>query len=234
MFVRDMSHYGFGTYRIYVPGMSENCTWQFRSNPSHYRLSVEVGTLACDLKSATDDQILAFTMRYKTAASAGGGVLNYATLSGAPLEISAEQNRYLSYVTAAYAEWRVGNLQQAYRYALNAKNNATEPLKSHWDYLCRVIAMRFDGYAYEKSIAMLAKFFDPQLEQIMQENFASNPFERYLPLCNKACESCEFAENCRYLDHKAIMDRLNEVVAGYDNEAAFARLREFFESLPKV
>ena len=228
MFVRDMSHYGFGTYRIYVPGMSEVSPWQFRGNPSHYRLSAQTGTMACDMKNANEEQLLIFTMRYKTAASASGGVPDYTALTGLPLQITPELNRYLSYCVAAYAEWQVGNIKQAYLYAVNARNFAQGELRSHWEYMCRVLAMRFDGYPFGRSIVLLEKFFEDGLAQIMHENFASNPFERYLPRCDKQCEGCEFAEKCRYLTHKAVMDQLNKVVARYDNDAAFARLRECF------
>lgn len=234
MFVRDMSHYGFHTYRIYVPGMSENCAFQFRGNPSIYRLGYETGKIACDLTQATQEELMMYALRYKSQPSVGGAPHDFTALAGIPMDVSVEKNRYWSFCTAAYAEWESGNVQQAYRYALSARNYADAETKAQWDYICRVIAMRFDGYPFDKSIGLLERFFEPGLAEITRENFAGNPFKRYLPRCDKQCDLCAESKNCRYLEYKTYMDSLNEVVAVYDNAAKFESLRKFFANLPKV
>ena len=232
MLVRDLSHLGFHTYRIIVPGMSEVVTYIFAGEPSVFRLKSETWVAARNLDKATPEQLFAYTLRVKNEPSVRGAIPDYKSLTGIPLKVSLSENRFLALCSAAYANWQTGNLMQAYRYALSAKTYASEENMKLFDCVCQLVGLRLNRYTVERAKELLNVFFTEETldaaEACLKEG---NPFARWLIRCTVECDRCPEKERCQYPVNLEVTEQLNRAVEAFDNEAAFARLRSCFAPL---
>ncbi len=226
MLLRDLSHLGFHTYRIIVPGMSELDTFVFSGKTSIYRLYLEIENCRTDLSKASFEELYAYKQFYAALPTTGGESPDISRLSTLPLMLEKSHSRFLGTMSAAYAEWATGNAAQAYRYLRAASPLAPAGEKEFLDCLQRLMEMRFNKYSLSDALPLLRVFYEPPLVEQAAACFReANPFSKYLFRCSKECESCQWAQVCRYAANLAVTERLNEAVRAFDNEGAFQKLR---------
>ncbi len=231
MLIRDLSHFGFPTFRILVPGMSETSTAMYVGNPSYRRLCFDVGGAARNLPEASVPQLLSFIKRYNATPSAASGPISFTNLSGLPLEIPANQDKFLGLLTMAYANWSIGNAAQSAQYLAAALPHADDNSKPLAACLSRYLSLRQNRLGKDQALAHLRMFYEAdtvrQLQAALNEQ---NPFSVFLPCCHSRCSDCSIRSICRYPDYNVITKRLNEAAAKFDVAKSFEGLRACFDA----
>ncbi len=232
LLLRDMSHFGFPTYRLIVPGMSELDTYGFAGENSNYRQILKLMYAALDLKTASIEELHAYKQLYRGQPHLPGDVPHFFAMTKIPLNVDVRKGRFLSLVSAAFAEWKTGDIAEAYQYAQAALQYAPATLQTYFGCLCRIIEMLLKQYSLDEAVRLLRRFYDPIiLESARRSCDGKNPFESFLVSCNRVCESCAYAKYCQYTTNKAVEARINAAVAAFDNDAAFENLRKLIAQL---
>lgn len=229
MLVRDLSHFGFPTYRILVPGMSEMGMSGFTGKPSYCRLTFETAGVARNMSKASVDQLFAYTLRYMSTPVVTAGPIPFTSLSGLPFDINADLNSYWGLISMAYAMWGIGNPAQSMKYLSAALLHAPEDKRDLTRCLFQYLTYRRKGQDGDQLMCRLAAFYCEdvinQLREIVKE---ANPFAALLPCCEGKCTDCEWREICKIKENYLISERLNTAAASFDTEKAFHDLSVCF------
>lgn len=232
MLVRDLSHFGFPTFRILVPGMSETSTAMYVGSPSYRRLCFDVGGAARNLPETSVPQLLSFIKRYNATPSVTSGPVPFSNLSGLPLEITANQDKFWGLISMAYANWSIGNAAQSAQYLTAALPYVPEDSKPLAECLDRYLTLRRSRKGKDQALAHLRLFYEAdtvrQLQAALNE---PNPFTVFLPCCKGHCSDCKIRNICKYPDYSVITKRLNEAASKFDIARSFAQLHESFDAV---
>lgn len=231
MLVRDLSHFGFPTFRILVPGISETSTAMYVGNPSYRRLCFEAGSSARNVAEASVPQLIALIKCYNAMPSVTAGPIPFSKLSGLPLDVSANQDKFWGQMMMAYACWGIGNAAQSAQYLTAALPYAPEDSKALANCLNRFLTLRRSGKSKDQALTHLRLFFEPEtVRQLQAALNEPNPFIVLVPCCGARCADCKHRGICKYPDYNAITRRLNEAAAKFDIEQSFAALRDCFDA----
>ena len=228
MLIRNLSHFGFSTLRMIVPGMSEVFTFSFAGKPSFVQLANETSSIADDLRKATPEQLMTYTIQYVSTPSAISGPLFYTKISKLPLSVSANTNRFFGMMSAAYAEWALGNLPQCMRHVNAALPYAPEEEKEYLMLLRQYLTLRATGKTAQTVLEQLRLFYADEQIELLSERLQVNPFAPLFPLCDNQCASCHWTDICLKNAHSYVMERLNLAAAEFDNQKAFSELKDIF------
>ncbi|MBE6928154.1 MAG: hypothetical protein E7467_06685 [Ruminococcaceae bacterium] len=232
MLVRDLSHMGFHTYRIIVPGMSEIDTYVFTGKPSYYELSLKLAKRRSDLSVATQEELLAYQQLFDTVPATSEQVPELNALARIPLDVDARQSRFLSLMSVAYACWQTGRKEKAGEYVQKAQQLAPAQLQAYMESLSHMLLLHLNGYSFDDCARLMYRFFDPMLvESARQSCLRGNPFADFLIKCDRNCSACGYARICMYQANKSVTDRVNAAVAEFDNDAAFENLKACIAAL---
>lgn len=227
LLIRDLSHLGFHTYRLIVPGMSELHTYMFSGEPSNYRLRGDTIHVRGDLRKANAEQLKSYCLLYHNDATLVGDRPNFKAMTGVHLKLDAVQDRFFTLMSLAYAAWELKELKQAHAYASEAKLYANPQLSDYMECLCYMVELLCNGYTLDEAAHLMSRFYDLRLLVTAQVGCANgNPFENFLVTCNRKCDACAYAKMCEYPVNQSVTDRVNAAVAKFDIDAAFANLRE--------
>lgn len=233
MLIRDLSLFGFPTFRIIVPGISETSTAMYVGNPPYRKLVFEVGGIVSNLSEAAFEQLFTYIKRYETSPSISSDIVPFSILSGQQFDISAEQDKFWGLMTAAFACWGTGNAARAMHYLNISLPYAPESSKQLVSCLQRYFTLRMTGKkSKDQILSLLRLFYEADTVRDLQAALNEpNPFVVFLPFCNKRCDNCKLRSVCKYPDHHAITNRLNEASAAFDVAQSFAALRECFDAV---
>ncbi|MBE6985546.1 MAG: hypothetical protein E7434_08090 [Ruminococcaceae bacterium] len=230
LLIRDLSHLGFHTYRLLVPGMSELHTYSFAGDPSYYRLNMQIKNVRSDLRKANTDELNAYKKTYCMQPTLVGDVPKFSEMTKIPLQLEPQQDRFLTLMSLAYAHWETGDRQQAYECLKTAQPYANITLREYVACLSQMVEMLVKGYSHEEAARLMSRFYDIRLLVTAQVNCANdNPFANFLISCNRECKDCRYANACAYPVNQSVTDRVNAAVAVFDNDAAFENLRNCIE-----
>ncbi len=235
MLVRDLSHFGFPTYRLIVPGMSEVFTFSFVGKPSYIRLTYETAEIASNLQNATPEQLITYNLQYNTTPSAVRGPLYFTNISRLPLEVVSTTNQYFGMMSAAYAEWELGNIAQCLRLTSSAVAYAPADKKVLTDCLRQFLLQRCTGAAEATVLRQLKLFYSEETVLTVAEYVKdhANPFTALFPQCDENCSDCRWSKICRLMEHRSVKKRVNHAAASFDGEKAILSLQRIFDSLHK-
>lgn len=228
MLIRDLSHFGFPTLRMIVPGMSEVFTFSFTGKPSYIQLTNITLPVAADLRNASPEQLVAYTVQYASTPTAVSGPLFYTNISRLPLDAPQTVDRFFGLMSAAYAEWVLGNLAQCMRHINTALPYAPEEEKEYLNLLRQYLILRATGKSTQTVLEQLRLFYADEKLETLASGLRTNPFASLFPLCDDHCDACRWKGICRKDAHGFVKKQLNLAAAEFDNEAAFANLRTIF------
>jgi len=227
LLIRDLSHLGFHTYRLIVPGMSELHTYMFSGKPSNYRLRADTILVRGDLRKAGTEQLKEYCLLYHNDATQVDAKPNFKAMTGIQLKLDAKQDRFFTLMSLAYAAWEVKDLKQAHAYAAEAKLYANPQLRDYMECLCYMIELLINGYSLDAAAHLMSRFYDLRLLVTAQVGCANgNPFVSFLVTCNRKCDACGYAKMCEYPVNQSVTERVNAAVAKFDIDASFENLRE--------
>jgi len=227
LLIRDLSHLGFHTYRLIVPGMSELHTYMFSGKPSNYRLRGDTIHVRGDLRKADTEQLKSYCLLYHNDATQVGAKPSFKAMTGIHLKLDKKQDRFFTLMSLAYAAWELKDLKQAHAYASEAKLYANPQLSDYMECLCYMVELLCNDYTLDEAAHLMSRFYDLRLLVTAQVGCANgNPFANFMVTCNHKCETCGYAKMCEYPVNQSVTDRVNAAVAKFDIDAAFANLCE--------
>lgn len=228
MLVRDMSHLGFPTYRVLIPGYTEVYQHRFVGNPLYYKILCECYHLSANMENASFESLYTFTQFYKIEPSLTG-IPSYSKISGLPFNISVNQDHYWSLLSAAHAEWCIGNAKQAYQYAARAKSYAPKEDAAVLDCIVYYLYLRLNKYPGSYLTEVLPHFYSEETIRRVQALLAApSPFFGLLPKCRHDCEACPHRAICERIERDSVYKKVLSAIEHYDNKAAFEKLDSIF------
>lgn len=235
LLVRNLSHFGFSTYRMIVPGMSEVYTFSFVGKPSFLRLMHETDDVVTDLRKATPDKLLTYTVRYRSTPSAYTGPLFFSKISRIPMDIPHTTDRFLGMMSTAYAEWNLGNIPQCQSTISAAAAAVPAEDAEYLSCVTQYILQRRTGKSRETVLSQLRLFYSAETMDTFSDILArgENPFLPLFPHCDENCGACKWSAVCRLKANRSVKERLNLAAAEFDNARAFADLSALFDELSR-
>ena len=229
MLLRDMSHLGFHTYRILVPGMSELSTFMFAGEPSLCRVNMKSRNIRGNLKKASFEELTAYKTAYYAQPVLRGNIPTFISMSKVPLKIELQQDHFLTLMSMAFAAWGTDDRAEALDFALQAKQYVGKNMKDYIECLCRMIEIMLQDRTADEAAELMIRFYHPfVLEGARRACLSANPFGNLIFTCDRICESCPHASRCKQPENAAVTEIVNRAAAAFDQDAAFARLRECF------
>lgn len=236
MLVRDMSHYGFHTYQIIVPGMSENYYFDFTSSLPVCKMIGHTRDAEKDLLAASPDLLLELQLLFKHKRAFYGALPTFTELTRIPIGMDHNYELYLTRLYLAYLDWECGNRALALKHANTACSLARGEDASYLSCLCQTHRFVEAGYTTTEAINKLSKFYPEEtisaLTQTLTQN--RNPFARFIIRCAPdACPACRYRETCQMAARKHLIALLNIALEKFDNKAAFDTMHQRFEAIDK-
>lgn len=235
LYVRDISHLGFPSIRVVVPGMSEIMPTQLLDRfPIAYMLE-RYRQAPLDLTALTEDERFEYRLLLDyLAANYGADALDYLFLTGRNLDrTNRNVTRFLGRMVYGWMEWE-RDRETALGYAHAALPVAEQEDAQYLACLCAFqeqLAAGADLAAVRSALGVLyGAASAAEVDAVLTTG--ENPFARYLVRCApERCEACPYHANCTGWTTDAFVEKIRHIVAAFDSEAAHVRLRETFAPL---
>ncbi len=232
VYLRNISHLGFPSVRVVVPGMSEIMPTQLLDGfPISWMLEQYRGApLRPDLLSAGERQEYRLLLDYLLS-NYGEEACDLLFLSGRnPDRTNRSRARFLGLVLYGWMEWE-RDPQRAMSYARMAQQ-AADPAERTWlACFCAYGEQLAAGQDPDRTRSGLALLFDEKTvaETVRVRTAGENPFDRFLLRCDpERCEGCPYHESCSGWTTDAFVGKIREIVSRFDSEAARQALRSMF------
>ncbi len=237
LYVRDISHLGFPSIRIVVPGMSEVMPTQLLDRfPISWMLErYRTAPLRPTELSAEERQGFRLLLDYLLA-NYGEDACDILFLSGKnPDRTNRNVGRFLGRMLYGWLEWE-RDPARAMDYARMAQQVAEPAEKAWFACLCAFREQTVAGMDPAQTQSGLSVLFDEKTaaETAQVVTAGENPFARFLLHCApEVCETCPHHENCSAWTSEAFIQKVRGIIASFDAEAAHAALKEIFGFLKK-
>lgn len=234
-YIRDISHLGFPSVRILVPGVSEIMPNQLLDSfPIAYFLE-RYKDAPLRLEELDEIERAEFHLLLdQLAVNYGQNAYDLLFLSGKNLDKDDRNvSRFLGRMIYAWLEWErdpAGSVAIA-RSALPAAKPEDERYLSCLAVFFEHLAAGGDRERIRSGAAALyGEDTAAEADRVLAAG--ENPFARYLVRCAPSrCPDCPYRAGCTAMATDAFVQKIRGVVAGFDSEAAFARLRRTFLAL---
>lgn len=230
--LRDLSHLGFNTYRILVPGMSEVYYTNFIGSIPVWRILSDVKNVRRDITQASFDQVFMFNSALKYMITNSSDVL-YSKFIDVPL-VRGGKDIFLGYMFLAYCEWECMNTAGAYGYARTAAAMKINDKDKEYALALLFLKEYLDaGYELSDALLIVGKLYEKDIVEELRCAYeqGKNPFARYIISCApENCQGCKYAQTCLKASHERVIPILQKYVSAFDNEAAFNELKGVFNS----
>ena len=217
VYVRNYSFLGFQSYKFIVPGFSES-RWVCINEPVHeyYLADKARNVFRCPTEASTEDMIWMLT-HAKMVASILERNDSFSSLSGLP--IVGWQNFMLSWLTRAYASYRLKNDADAIAHLHKAMAAcADEDIRQYFACINKYLTLRSSGIAEEKIKSILYKFFKQEHPDRLYEKLdqGRTPYDDYLMHCHfTECDRCRYADICSYNEIKAANASIGKLYSAF-------------------
>lgn len=236
--VRDMSHMGFPSIQLFVPGMS-GVYYSDISNTlplTHMRKNVD--RISPDLSAASSDELFEFMLFCKYRLSyhqinKNKPQITYTNLIARNgLALPRAMDTAYGILTVAYVEWACGN-RDVKRYISSAMKNLDGEDEAYLSCLYHIMTREDMSASQEAYLDQLSFLYEPKIIEYVRQVVlsGSNPFARFLIICKKEnCNSCVFAPYCYKHKVEEINTCVGNYVRSYDNSAAFEKLKNMIKA----
>lgn len=235
MLVRSVSHLGFTSVRIIIPGMSEalpnNLTDRFPQQKllARHRDSLTMLSKLNDSQKEEVNLLLDHQVQ-----NYGREATDFAVMSGRNI---TGKNRmlteFIGRMVFSFFEWPK-NPAKAIKYAKAVISIAPDWAESKLSCLFLVFDYQLNGCSLDQALSKIRLFFEDEVLSYVTSVFneGRNPFEEFIPDCTiRSCADCRFMETCNIRNTDELIRKVQEATLQYNNEAAFARLKELFCSI---
>lgn len=230
LLVRDLSIFGFHTYRVVVPGMSEWKYHYFSSSVPALKLSVDTYGEMNNLKKASPDKLFGMQIlnRYRVKAKIKDTA--FSSLTEMPIGASPEEDLLLGNVSLAYVEWECGDRALACKYAKSVKPYMNEQDKALVSCLCKLPDL-YNKKSIALSLTQLSRFYEASVIEDLRNVLMNdgNPFTRFTLECSpENCGGCRYKDTCEVQMVKELHDMIHSANMAFDNESALDKMHENF------
>ena len=234
MYIRDMSHMGFCSYKVIVPDMcKEDCDFI----TSELGVSYLIGNTSqaeLDLQNATADQL--FELQLLNLHKLNNYMVDKdprcSKLMQLPIADTASQDRAAALAHMAYIEWECGNKRLAMDYAAMIQAQREYYISDFFSCFIRANALKNTYKSLEDLCDRLSMFYQEdvvaQVKKVMEEN--TNPFAAFVVRCTRenGCDGCYYLKACYVKQQRALMEMVNGHIAKFDHQGAFEKLKTMF------
>lgn len=237
LLVRDLSHLGFCTYQILVPGLSEVVYSELAENLPIYALESTSKRVSRNLADASEEELQELQIlwrykldTYKKRLDGNNRLMLSGFLRNSELSLTANENVAYGHLYMAYLEWACGN-RNVVPYAQYAASLLDGEDRTYLRCWCQLqpLAAKLDETAEKLRLFYPKHILDEVYDVISQQK---NPFRRFLICCDLSrCDSCRFQSSCTRRVRQQVFDRLDAAVAAFDEEAAFEKIRVLFHAI---
>ncbi len=232
--VRDMSHMGFGTYRIIVPGVNESFFPQFTQDIPFYPMLNDINAVRKNILSASAEQLYYLRTVFNIVLGSVGIDIRYSSLSGLAPVTNRGNDRFLGHMMLAYIEWEHRNYS-AWKKYLSASRFATdESDKTYIDCLGKAYEKMNKGLSLEDTMHLLSHFYTDDIIQCVKSVIENNenPFRRFIIQCDpENCSECKYVNTCMIKSRGKLAGTLERYISAFDNEGAFEKIRNIFKDV---
>lgn len=235
VYFRDISHLGFPSVRVVIPGVSEIMpTLLLERFPIAWLLE-RYKKAPLDLAALTEDERFEYRMLMDYLASNyGTDAFDFLSLSGRNLDRSNRNVcRFLGRMCCGWLEWERD--QEAALGFIRAAFPVAKPEDAR--YLACYLAFREQLRAgADRAVARsaLSTLYGASCAAEADAVLAAgeNPFAKYLVRCTPAlCPACPYHESCTGWTTDAFIEKIRSIAAQFDSEKAYEGLRRTFGTL---
>ncbi|MGN0452372.1 MAG: YcaO-like family protein, partial [Ruminococcus sp.] len=240
LLIRDLSLFGFNTYRIIIPGMSElkfyMLSEELKDSFPLLSLGAECSGLSCDITSYSPDELFSYETlnRYRV----GKGFIDpcFSKMHYIPSIGNDRVESFYGNIDLAYAKWECMDRTGACEFAKKAMRYADEESEGALSCICSLTSL-YSKDVITKELNQLKRFYNAETIEMLRSDLENdkNPFERLVLKCTpENCESCKNKANCTVELSYRVRDLIDKASFEFDNEAAVQRLREGFAFIRSV
>lgn len=235
VYLRDVSHLGFPSVSIVVPGISEAFPHNLLEQFPEGRYFAKYKDAASAIDKLTYPELVEYRNYLNFLVSShGAAALRIEALSGKSIGgNSIRLSSYYARILFTYVEWNF-NQDNAIRYAKAAATETTGETASYLSCLCTYYDYRKAKIDEETIFSGLSILYPQETVVAVRRALdgADNPFESCVAQCDLAsCENCMAKDTCNALESAKLAEKVRKATLAYDNEAAFARLRTLRETI---
>lgn len=238
LYIRDVSHLGFPSYKIIVPEMC-SASMEFLTSPLPISaLTGKTKSIRRCLKEASDEQLYEMQLlnRHKIEYNFVDRIPKASILMKIPISDNPLIDRAVGYIHVGYVEWSCGDYSVADHYIAALSNLKIAGISDYFSCLRLVRIIQKTNADLVSILSSLSLFYEADviemIRKVCTEN--SNPFAPYVVSCHpekNSCSICQYKESCRLTHQHAINTKVNEFVKTFNNEKAFLELKKLFKSI---
>lgn len=235
MYIRDVSHLGFHSYKIIVPDM---CKADFDILTSALGISGLQGDTMhaeLDLVNASEEQL--FELQLLNLYRVNNFLINNDPLCFAmmllPVAATVQKDRAIGYAHLAYVDWQCGNYSQVMTYAKVIQAQGVSGISDFCSCFLKAKSMLDDEEKIEAILRKLSIFYDEDTIAEVKDVLVNekNPFAKYVVRCGRenGCEECAYTNECCVRQQRKLMNLVNQHIQTFDIPASFAKLKALFQ-----
>lgn len=232
IYIRDMSHLGFHSYKVIIPDMCKEDFECITSSLPIARMTGDTKEAELDVQNATPDQLFELQMlnRYKMNSYLVDSDPRCQKLMRLPITKNGLLDRAAGYCHLAYVEWECGNEGNAMEYARSVQRQQVPGISDYFSCLIQTKAMLKEEKNLESVLEKLGIFYENEIIQEVAETVRRNlnPFRKYVVRCTRenGCESCYYQDGCLVHAQDALISHVDSYVQKFDCDRSFAKIRE--------
>lgn len=230
VYVRDISHLGFQSVSIIVPGISEafphNLLEQFPESLYYQRYK----NAAFDIDKLNAQQLMDYRLYLNYLLSNHGlAALRIHSLTG--MRIGGDLVRtstYYARILYTYIEWNF-NQDNAIRFAKVAATEIDGDASSYLSCLCTYYDYRKAKHDEDMIYAGLSVLYAKETVDAVKYalDHGENPFKNCVVRCDfQSCDSCMARSTCTAAETQKLIAKVRKAVLDFDNSSAFTRIAQ--------
>lgn len=234
MLIRDLSHLGFHTYRIIIPGLSEDFYTDLTTNVPVWQFTADTRNLMTDLAAINEAEAFELKLLLQHQIPYYFNMVRFSDLTKLPLGLDAKGERKMGRLVLAFVEWKCGNRQAALKHAEAALPVADAENEAYLSCLCKLPLFTSKGESFLDGLEKLSRFYQKEVVAELREVLAQdqNPFARFMLHCApEYCEACKYRETCCVMAKKAVTAKVNAAGRTFDSAAGLAALAACFKKI---
>ncbi len=232
VYVRDISHLGFPSVSVAVPGLSEPFPHYLIDKFPEARLYHKYKNAAFMLDELSIEELTEYRVFLNhRVGTFGGKALDLKFLTGrAVCGNNAPLANFYGRMVFTYMEWFF-NKTNAIKYAKAAIAWADRESANYLSCVCTYFEHLLAGLPDAQVYDGLSLVYPEEivLKVRLALNNGENPFTPYIVHCKpELCENCKHNQYCLVRGTDALIEKVDQAVRKFDNEASFAMIRKIF------
>ena len=235
MYVRDISHLGFPSVSIIVPGMSEAFPHHLLDRFPDGLMYDKYKDAALHLEQMSLEQLGEYrSYLNRLVGDYGAAVIDFKALTAKDITGGDKKKaKFLARMVFSYTEWPF-NRKNAIKYAKAALPFADENEENYLSCICAFYEHLLAGMNTAQIMDGLSVIYDAQTlhQTILAVMSNDNPFKPFLVHCSaEHCRNCVYQEVCTVRETERLIELIRKAAKEFDAKGAFEKVRALYQSL---